>query len=271
MRLRKNQNEFYLLYKIRKIMENLLGIRYLSSIECLGILDNAKKIKKMYKNNERLNTLKNKTFAILFFENSTRTKLSFETSITNLGGKFIDINLNNSSIKKGESLVDTLKTIDKIGFDAIIIRSFESGFNVFASKIIKSKIINAGDGLNEHPTQALLDHFTILEHFNKLKGINLTIIGDVFHSRVARSNIFLAKKLGINVSIYAPNTLIPKQIEGLDATIYKTKEEMLKNSDVLMGLRLQLERQDDGLLPSNKEFNKIYGINKDIMSTAKKI
>ena len=218
-------------------------------------------MKQHLKNGEKnLSHLKGKTATILFYENSTRTRTSFELAAKYLGATVINIAAGSSSVAKGETLVDTGKTLDAQLNDFLIMRHPMGGAPYLLAKVVKASVLNAGDGMNEHPTQALLDMLTMQETFGTLKGLKVAIVGDIKHSRVAKSNLFGLKTMGAEVRMFAPQTLIPKDIDKLGAKLCKSKEEALDGADVVMGLRIQLERQQAGNFPSLNEYAAFYGI-----------
>ena len=214
--------------------------------------------------------LKGKSVCTMFIENSTRTKNSFETACKILGADVIGFSKSGSSLNKGESFKDTLLTLEAMGVDLFIIRHVASGSSVFASETVNSKIINAGDGMHAHPTQALLDMMTIVEHRGSVNGMTVLILGDVFHSRVARSNILGLSKMGAKVRICAPNTLIPAEIEDFPCEVYTDLHEAVKGVDCINILRIQLERMNAGYFSSIAEYNKFYGIDTDIFDYVNK-
>ncbi len=216
-----------------------------------------------------LDILKGKTIATLFYENSTRTRCSFECAAKYLGAHTLDVSVAQSSVQKGETLVDTAITLDKMQVDAIVIRHSVSGAPNIIAKHTKASVINAGDGMHAHPTQALLDMLTMLETFGKIEGLEVAIVGDIKHSRVARSNIMGLSKMGAKVRIFAPKTLLPKDISKLPCQVCDTMEQAMENADVVMGLRIQLERQEKGLFPSIGEYAQFYGINCERIQLAK--
>ena len=218
---------------------------------------------------KKSNILSGKSIITLFFENSTRTRVSFELASKYLGATAANISAGGSSIAKGETLIDTAKTLEAMGTDVIIIRHSMSGSPHLISKYIGSKVINAGDGMNEHPTQALLDIMTIREKKGKVKGLKVAIVGDVKHSRVARSNIYGLNKLGAEVVLAGPSTLLPSNLEDMGVKVYTDVEKAVEGADVVMGLRIQLERQKKGLFPSIREYNKYFGIDERRLSLAK--
>lgn len=204
--------------------------------------------------------LKEKTVVLAFFENSTRTRLSFEIAAQRLGANVVQFQAQASSVTKGESLTDTLATIEAMNVDFFVMRHPVSGAAEFLKDYALSSIINAGDGQHEHPTQALLDGFILQNIFRNLEGRKICIIGDILHSRVARSNIFLLKTLGAEIALCAPKTLLPNDISEWNCEVFKTSDEAVEWADAVNVLRLQRERMESGLLPSLGEFSKYYGI-----------
>ncbi len=250
--------------------KDLVGIKDLSKEEILHFLDVAIEMKKKIKNNSlRTEEYKNYSAMTLFYENSTRTKMSFLLACEYLGVKVVDLNVATSSKSKGESLLDTALNIDEMGTDLVIMRNTLTGSPHFLSENIKAGIINAGDGSNEHPTQCLLDLMTIRENKN-FENLNVLIAGDINHSRVAKSNIYALQKLGANVTLVGPTTYLSKEFEKLGVTVSHNLEKSIKDKDVVMTLRVQLERQKQNNIPSLGEYNKFFGINKDILKLAKK-
>ncbi|HHW57277.1 MAG TPA: aspartate carbamoyltransferase catalytic subunit [Clostridia bacterium] len=249
--------------------KDLLGIKDLSKEEILEILDTAKEMKKILNGEKYSQILKGKTVVTIFFEPSTRTRLSFETAAKYLGAHYGNIEVATSSVAKGESLIDTIRTVEMMKADVIITRHNMSGAPHLMAKYTNASIINAGDGINEHPTQAFLDMMTIREKKGEFEGLKVAIIGDIMHSRVARSNIWGLKKMGAEVRVAGPSTLMPPQIEKMGVKAYYNVEEAIKNADVVMGLRIQLERQKSGLFPSIDEYREYFGINRERMKLAK--
>lgn len=241
--------------------KDLLGMQTLTKEEIMLILDTAKTMK-MILTSKTKNAphLRGKSIITLFYENSTRTRLSFELASKYLGATAANISASGSSVAKGETLLDTGKTIDMMGTDVIIMRHNMSGAPHLLAKHVEASVINAGDGMNEHPTQALLDLFTMQERFGSLDKLKVTILGDIYHSRVARSNIWGLTKLGAEVTLAGPATLIPVDIERTGAKVFHTVQEALIDADVVMGLRIQLERQKTGLFPSEREYAKFFGV-----------
>ena len=213
--------------------------------------------------------LKNKTCINLFFENSTRTRTSFELAGKKLGADILNISLGSSAIKKGETVLDTAMTLNAMQPDIIVVRHNDAGAVKLLSEKVNCSIINAGDGPHEHPTQALLDALTILRRKKTLSGLKVSICGDILHSRVARSNIHLLNTLGAEVRIIAPATLIPKNIESLGVKVFYDMKMGLKNVDIIMMLRLQLERMSGSYVPSVREYFRFYGLDREKLNYAK--
>ena len=250
--------------------KDLLGLCPLSAEEIEEILSLGLEFKKALKRGEKNRSeLAGKSVVILFYENSTRTRTSFELAAKFLGAHVVNISVATSSVRKGETLVDTGKTLDAMKNDFIVIRHPAGGAPRLLAKTVKAHVINAGDGMNEHPTQALLDFLTMKEHFGSLRGLKVAILGDIRHSRVAKSNLYGLKKLGARISMYAPRTLMPAGIDDTGAAICRPREEALADADVVMGLRIQLERQHAGNFPSLGEYAKYYGVNADVLKFAK--
>jgi len=250
--------------------KDLLGLKDLTAEEIMLILDTAKTMKYILtSNNKKTPHLQGKSVVTLFYENSTRTRLSFELASKYLGASSANISSSVSSVQKGETLIDTGKTIDAMGADVIIIRHPMSGAPHLLAKNVKASVINAGDGMNEHPTQALLDMFTIIDKKGTLKGLKVAILGDIYHSRVARSNIWGMTKLGAEVSVAGPSTLIPPGIEKLGVKVFNTIQEALIDADVVMGLRIQKERQKKGLFPTIREYAHFFGLDEKRLKMAK--
>ncbi|MBQ7831819.1 MAG: aspartate carbamoyltransferase catalytic subunit [Clostridia bacterium] len=250
--------------------KDLLGLIDATREEITEILDTADRMKRHLKAGEKnLSYLKGKTATILFYENSTRTRTSFELAAKYLGATVINIAAGSSSVAKGETLVDTGKTLDAQLNDFLVMRHPMGGAPYLLAKTVKAGVLNAGDGMNEHPTQALLDMLTMREHFGTLEGLKVAIVGDIKHSRVAKSNLFGLRAMGADVYMYAPETLIPKGIDKLGAKLCSSREEALENADVVMGLRIQLERQQAGNFPSLNEYAEFYGVNGRQLALAK--
>jgi len=215
-------------------------------------------------------TLKGATVITLFFETSTRTKTSFELAAKRLGANSIGINASASAIKKGETLIDTAMTLNAMHADILIVRHPDSGAVKLLSKKVNCAVINAGDGTHEHPTQALLDALTIKRNKKRIKDLNIAICGDVLHSRVARSNILLLSKLGARLKIIAPPTLVPKNIENLGVEVFTDMKKGLIDCDIVMMLRLQMERMKGLYVPSTREYFKFFGLDHEKLKKAKK-
>lgn len=243
--------------------KDLLGLKDMTVEELTGILDHAESMKEAFVGGRQLNNLSGKCVTTLFYENSTRTKNSFETAARCLGARTMSVSAATSSVQKGESLIDTGRTLDALRTDAIVIRHSMAGAPDLLASHVRASVINAGDGMNEHPTQSLLDLFTMRENFGTIKGLKVVLVGDVKHSRVARSNIWALSKLGAEVVVVAPYTLIPKGVEDLGCEVCCDIEEALIGANVVMGLRIQRERQKSGLFPSLAEYTAEFGITAD--------
>ncbi len=251
--------------------KDILGLYDVSAEEIDEILTTGLSMKKLLRQNiKKLPHLQGKSVTTLFYENSTRTRCSFELAAKYMGAHVVNIAAESSSVKKGETLVDTGKTLDAMKNDVIVIRHPMGGAPRLLANTVKAHVVNAGDGMNEHPSQALLDMLTMRENFGKIEGLKVAILGDIRHSRVAKSNLFGLKKLGAEVTMYAPRTLIPTDIEKLGAKVCSSREEAAEGADVVMGLRIQLERQHGGLFPSLGEYARFYGVNDEVMKHAKK-
>ncbi len=250
--------------------KDLLGIRDLEVSEIMSILELAKEMKaKIINASLREDTLKGRSMITLFYENSTRTKVSFNMAGLYQGAMVTDLGVATSSVQKGETLVDTGVTLDQMGIDFMVMRHSLSGAPHLLAKNVKASVINAGDGANEHPTQALLDFYTMLDKKGSFKDLNVTIVGDIAHSRVARSNVFGLKKLGANVTLTGCGTLASGTMEALGATVTHDLKVALKDADVVMGLRIQMERQKGGLFPNLREYSQIYGLDEEMFSLAR--
>lgn len=251
--------------------KDLLGLKDISAEEIAYILDTAKTMKYVItSNNKKTPHLQGKSIITLFYENSTRTRLSFELASKYMSASAANISASASSVAKGETLIDTGRTIDMMGTDIIIIRHPQSGAPHLLAKHVKASVINAGDGMNEHPTQALLDMFTMREKKGSLKGLKVAIMGDIYHSRVARSNIWGLQKMGAEVSLAGPATLLPPGIEMTGAKVFSTIQEALIDADIVMSLRLQLERQKKALFPTVREYSRFFGLDDKRLLLAKK-
>ena len=250
-------------------MKDLLAIRGLTSEIIESILDRAAYYKtSLDSGNKCFDKLKGKLVITLFYENSTRTRTSFESAAKYLGAEVVNISVASSSVQKGETLKDTAITLDAMKADAIIVRHSLAGTADAIASWVDAHVINGGDGLHAHPTQALLDAFTIKEKFGYTKGLKAAIIGDIKHSRVARSNIYLMRTLGIDVNIYGPATLMPQGIDKLPCRVCGSMEEAVKDCNVVMTLRIQAERMKGGLLPALGEYSKVFGIDSKLLQGA---
>jgi len=251
--------------------KHLLGLKDMDKSEIIEILDLSKKMKSvLLSDKKKTDDLKNKTVATLFYENSTRTKVSFESAAKALSAGTVAIAAQSSSVQKGETLLDTGWTLDALMCDAIVMRHSMSGAPHLLSKHSKASILNGGDGTNEHPTQALLDLLTIYQKHSSFKGLKIVISGDIRHSRVARSNIFGMVKLGVDLTVVSPYTLLPKDVDQLGCKVSTDLDKAIDGANVVMGLRLQLERQASGLYPSGSEYHKFFGISNQRLKRADK-
>lgn len=250
--------------------KDLLGLKELSKEEILSILRHAKTMKEiLMQDSKKTPHLQGKSVVTLFYENSTRTRMSFELASKYMSANAANITASGSSVAKGESLIDTARTLDRMGTDVIIVRHSSSGAPHLIAQNVKASVINAGDGMNEHPTQALLDMFTMMEKKGSIEGLKVAIVGDVKHSRVVRSNIYGLTKLGAEVSVGGPSTLMPPDMEKLGVSVYHSVDEAMMDADVVMGLRIQQERQKSGLLPSLREYHRFFGIDEKRLKCAK--
>lgn len=252
--------------------KDLIGTRELSKEEILYFLEAAKEFKELNLSQVKKNDyLRGKTTINAFYENSTRTRTSFEIAAKRLGADTINFSSSSSSVTKGESLNDTMNNMAAMRTDIIVLRHPSSGAAKFAADRIEASVVNAGDGTNEHPSQALLDLFTLREHGKILdKNLNVAIIGDIARSRVARSDIWAMKKFGINLKLFAPRMMMPKDAEVFESQICKNMEEACEGSDVIIMLRIQLERGGaDVAFPSSREYSKFFGLNKNRIKLAK--
>tara|TARA_B100001013_G_scaffold73101_1_gene38783 strand:+ start:136 stop:1080 length:945 start_codon:yes stop_codon:yes gene_type:complete len=250
---------------------HLLGIQNLSIGDINLILKESKNFIKLNKSSsKKLDILSGKTQINLFFEPSTRTQSSFELAGKRLGADVMSMNMVNSSIKKGETLIDTAMTLNAMHPDIIVIRHQDSGACNLLSQKVNCAVLNAGDGRREHPTQALLDALTIITRKGKIQGLRIAICGDILHSRVARSNIYLLTMMGAEVNLIAPSTLMPKNIERLGVNKFNDMNKGLKDCDIVMMLRLQNERMKGSFLASTREYYEYYGLTPDKLKHAKK-
>lgn len=251
--------------------KDLLGLEGLSAEEINLVLDTAVSFKEISTRQiKKVPTLRGKTVAHLFFEPSTRTRASFELAAKRLSADTVGISGSTSSVLKGETIKDTARNIEAMEVDIIVMRHSASGAPHSLAEAVQAAVINAGDGAHEHPTQGLLDIFTIKEKKKKIKGLNVSIIGDIAHSRVARSNIWGLKTLGANITVCGPATLMPLQIERLGVKVTNSLDEAIDGADVLNVLRIQMERQKENLFPSLREYIINFGINQERLKEAKK-
>ncbi len=250
--------------------KHLLGIQDLTVSDVNLILSESKKFISLNKSkNKKNDTLRGKTQINLFFEPSTRTQSSFELAGKRLGADVMSMNITNSAIKKGETLIDTAMTLNAMHPDIIVVRHQDSGACNLLSQKVNCAVLNAGDGRREHPTQALLDALTIIDRKNKIQGLRIAICGDILHSRVARSNIYLLNMLGAEVNIVGPSNLLPKDINKLGVNVFSDMKKGLKNCDIVMMLRLQNERMTSSFLSSNREYYEYYGLTPNKLKEAK--
>lgn len=250
--------------------QDLLGLKDLTADQIKHILDTAATMKELVKSpNKKAPHLQGKTVVNLFYENSTRTRLSFELAAKYMSASAANITASGSSVAKGETLIDTAETINAMGTDILVMRHSMSGAPHLLSPLVSASVVNAGDGMNEHPTQALLDMLTIKEHKGHIEGLKVAIVGDVYHSRVVRSNIYGLTKLGAEVSVGGPSTLMPMGIEEMGVKVFDNVQEAIVDADVVMGLRIQLERQKKGLFPSIREYFRFFGIDEQRLRLAK--
>ncbi len=251
--------------------KHLLGIKYITRDDINLILDTAVQFKEVINRPiKKVPSLRDVTVANLFFENSTRTRISFELAEKRLSADTVNFSASSSSVKKGETLLDTVNNILSMKVDMVVMRHPAPGAHVFLARHIDANIINAGDGTHEHPTQALLDAYSMREAVGDLEGKNVAIFGDILHSRVALSNIFCLRKLGANVKVCGPPTLIPRHIGSLGIGVSHNLKETLEWCDIANVLRIQLERQDIKYIPSLREYAQYFGINKKVLDGLKK-
>jgi aspartate carbamoyltransferase catalytic subunit len=244
--------------------KDLLGLEGMSKEEINLILDTAVTFKEILERPIRkVPTLRGVTVVNLFYEPSTRTRISFELAEKRLSADLVSFSANTSSVQKGETLKDTVKNIEAMKIDMVVVRHSTSGAPHFIASCLDSSVINAGDGAHEHPTQALLDLFTLREKYIKLEGLKVVIVGDILHSRVARSNIWGFSAMGAEVAVCGPTTLMPYEMEKMGVKVFTDLDKALEGRDVVMALRIQLERQKSGLLPSLREYTNLFGITRE--------
>jgi aspartate carbamoyltransferase catalytic subunit len=240
---------------------HLLGLEGMPKEDIALILDTAVSFREVLERPiKKVPTLQGKTIVNLFFESSTRTRISFELAERRLSADVVNFSADASSVRKGETLKDTARNLEVMKIDMVVIRHAAAGAPHFLSRVLNATILNAGDGAHEHPTQALLDMYTLREYFGKLDGLNVCIVGDISHSRVALSNIYGLRTVGANVSVCGPKTLIPRGIEQLGVRVFEHIDDAIQHVDVLNVLRIQLERQSKGLFPTLREYREYFGI-----------
>src|SRR5438874_1632839 len=253
-------------------LKHLLGIRELSAQQIVHLLDTAESFRDISKREiKKVPALRGRTVINLFFEASTRTRTSFEIAAKRLSADAVNISVSTSSVSKGETLLDTARNLEAMSPDCIVIRHSSAGAPYHLSRVCNAAIVNAGDGAHEHPTQALLDALTIREHKGRIDGLKVAIIGDILHSRVARSNIYLLSKLGATISVAGPGTLVPREFADLieqGVRVERTIKDAVADADVVMILRIQRERQTDAFFPSMREYAVHYGLHLSELSFA---
>jgi len=250
--------------------KHLIGLEDLTPEEIKSLLDTAEAFKSISNRQvKKVPSLRGRTVVNLFFENSTRTRTSFELAAKRLSADVINFSVSTSSVSKGETLIDTARTIEALESDMVVVRHSCSGVPLLLSKVLRSSIINAGDGMHEHPTQGLLDMLTIRDKKKKIEGLKVVISGDIAHSRVARSNIYGLTKMGAKVTLVGPPTLLPKDIDKLDVTVENNLRHAVKDADVIYMLRIQLERQKRSLFPSIREYSMFFGLDESVLKLAK--
>ncbi len=249
---------------------HLLGIEGLNPLDLRYLLERAESYVALNRQTEKkIATLRGRTIINLFFENSTRTRTSFELAGKRLGADVINMSVASSSVKKGETLIDTAMTLNAMHVDVLVVRHGESGAPHLLARKLNCAVINAGDGTHEHPTQALLDALTIRRRKGRLEGLVVAICGDIAHSRVARSNILLLNALGAEVRVVAPPTLLPAEIDRLNVRVFHSMREGLVDADIVMMLRLQTERMQGALIPSMREYFHFFGLDREKLAVAK--
>jgi aspartate carbamoyltransferase catalytic subunit len=249
--------------------KDLTGLEHLGADQIRAVLDTAEAFKEISERPiKKVPVLRGKTIVNLFLEPSTRTRISFEFAEKRLSADTVNIAASGSSVQKGETLVDTARNLEAMRIDMVVIRHGSSGSAKFLAERIPSNVVNAGDGRHEHPTQGLLDMLTIRDHLGRLEGVRVCIMGDILHSRVARSNIWGLRKLGAEVAVCGPRTLLPYGIEQLGVEVFAHVEEAIEWADVLNILRLQLERMQGGYVPSLREYNRVFGVTRERVERA---
>ncbi len=249
-------------------MRHLLGLYGVSATDIAAILDDANQFLPALQQSpsQTFKTLSGRTIALCFFENSTRTRTSFDLAARRMGASTVNFTSSTSSMQKGETLLDTIANLEAMNLDAFVIRHSDSGAAHLVAKHTKLPVINAGDGAHEHPTQALLDMLTLRNTFGKLSGLRILIMGDILHSRVARSNIFGLQTMGASVSLCAPPTLLPANIDHFGVTLYTSLEKAVLSCDAAIVLRLQLERETAGFIPSLREYTRFFSLTEEVLA-----
>ena len=251
--------------------KHLLGLEHYPAEDIVSIIDTAFSFREVLDRPiKKVPSLQGQTIVNLFFENSTRTRISFELAQKRLSADTVNFSASSSSLKKGESFKDTVQNIEAMKIDAVVMRHPDPGASLHLTKYVDAVVINAGDGTHEHPTQAILDMTSLQERFGKVKGLRIGIIGDIMYSRVARSNIYGLKKLGAEVILCGPTTLIPPHIDSLGVRVTHDLDEVLDWADAIIVLRIQLERMDRGLFPSVREYRNLFGITSERLKKHKK-
>ena len=251
--------------------KDLVGLEHLSRDQITTILDTAEPFKEISERRiKKVPVLRGKTIVNLFLEPSTRTRISFEFAEKRLSADTVNVAAGGSSVQKGETLVDTARNLEAMKIDMVVIRHSASGAARFLAERIPSNVINGGDGAHEHPTQGLLDMLTMRDRFGRIEGLKVCIVGDVLHSRVARSNIFGLRTLGAEVAVCGPRTLLPRGIEEMGVRVLRRVEDAIEWADCLNVLRLQLERMQAGYVPSLREYNRFYGVTSERVAAARK-
>ena len=249
--------------------KDLLGLEELTPAQIQLLLDTAEPFKEIsLRAIKKVPTLRGATIVNLFFEPSTRTRISFEFAEKRLSADTVNVASAGSSVSKGETLVDTARNLEAMKIDMVVVRHAASGAARFLAQRIESNVINAGDGTHEHPTQGLLDMLTLRDHFKRLAGLRICICGDVLHPRVARSNIWGLQKMGAEVAICGPRSLLPNHVESLGVQVFRRIEEAIEWADALNVLRLQLERMQGGYIPSLREYNRVFGVTREKIERA---
>lgn len=250
--------------------KHIFGIEQLSVADITHILATARSFREISNRPiKKVPTLRGKTIVNLFFESSTRTRLSFEIAAKRMSADTFNIAVSTSSATKGETLIDTARNIQAMNPDVIILRHSSSGAPQLLARYIDASVINAGDGAHEHPSQGLLDMMTVIDHKGQLDGLKIAIIGDIAHSRVALSDIIGFTRMGAHVFVAGPQTFMPMHLSRLGATVCATVKDAVRGADVVMALRIQMERQNDSLIPSLREYSNFFGVNRDLLKLAK--